>query len=162
MNVHHYHPETGEYLGVSAADPDPLDEGRWLIPAHATTIEPPSKSSVHCWPVFNGNEWAVVDDYRGITYWLPDGTEWKTKELGICPPDGALTEKPVPPEPTLEERIEAVNAARQVQYSARVSPLLEEALIKQAMGLPDESTALMNVAIAERLKIQEELPLPTE
>lgn len=42
MRIYHHHPETGEYLGESIAQPDPLEPGRWLIPAHATTDEPPA------------------------------------------------------------------------------------------------------------------------
>ncbi len=42
MNIHHYDQQTGEYLGQGVADADPLNVGGWLIPAHATTIEPPA------------------------------------------------------------------------------------------------------------------------
>jgi len=41
MNVFHYHPETGVYLGVSVADESPLEPGEFLIPANATHTQPP-------------------------------------------------------------------------------------------------------------------------
>jgi hypothetical protein len=41
MNIFHYHPETGVYLGQGQADESPLEPGVWLIPAHATSAEPP-------------------------------------------------------------------------------------------------------------------------
>ncbi len=41
MDIFHYHPETGVLLSPGKADPSPLESGVWLIPAHATDIEPP-------------------------------------------------------------------------------------------------------------------------
>lgn len=41
MDIYNYHPESGVLLGKSSADPDPLDAENQLIPAFATTIEPP-------------------------------------------------------------------------------------------------------------------------
>ena len=41
MNIFHYHPETGVYLGQGKADPSPLEPDVWLIPAQATTEKPP-------------------------------------------------------------------------------------------------------------------------
>ena len=40
MKIFHYHPETGALLGEGTADPSPLEPGEWLLPAHATAIEP--------------------------------------------------------------------------------------------------------------------------
>lgn len=42
MNIHHYHPESCEYLWSGIADESPLEPGVYAIPAHATTIAPPS------------------------------------------------------------------------------------------------------------------------
>ncbi len=42
MEIYHYHPETLELIGASTADPDPMNVGGWLIPAHATAEHPPA------------------------------------------------------------------------------------------------------------------------
>ena len=40
MKVYNYHPDTKVFRYEEDADPDPLIPGRWLIPAHSTTIRP--------------------------------------------------------------------------------------------------------------------------
>lgn len=40
MQIFHYYPETGEFLGQSTAMPDPLEEGSFLVPAYATDTPP--------------------------------------------------------------------------------------------------------------------------
>lgn len=58
--VYHYDESTGEYLGDGIARPDPMEPGRWLIPAWATTVEPPEpqEGRVRC---FDGTAWVYVD-----------------------------------------------------------------------------------------------------
>ncbi len=41
MKIYHYAEQSGELIGEGMADADPLDAGNWLIPAHATNVEPP-------------------------------------------------------------------------------------------------------------------------
>jgi len=41
MDIFHYHPDTGIYLGQDKADESPLEPGVWLVPAHATELKPP-------------------------------------------------------------------------------------------------------------------------
>jgi hypothetical protein len=81
MNIYHYHPETGLYLGQGVADPSPLEPGVWLIPAHATSTEPP----------------AVEDGEQ--TVWLDDA--WTVQPIPE-PPAEPEPAPPVQPEPEPE------------------------------------------------------------
>lgn len=54
--VHHYHPETGELLASSLAQPSPLSPGHWLTPASATQQEPVPSKPGHA-VVFRNGGW---------------------------------------------------------------------------------------------------------
>lgn len=43
MKIFHLDELTGELIGEGIADADPLEEGNWLIPAHATNVQPPDE-----------------------------------------------------------------------------------------------------------------------
>jgi hypothetical protein len=53
-----------------------------------------------------------------------------------------------------------VDANRRAAYTLRVRPFIEEAEIKKHMGELDEFERLMDLAVAEREKIQAEHPWP--
>lgn len=44
-DIYHYSQADGEYLGDGKARPDPMEPGRWLIPAWATDKAPPAPQS---------------------------------------------------------------------------------------------------------------------
>jgi hypothetical protein len=58
MNIFHYHPDTGIYLGQGKADESPLEPGVWLIPAHATEQGPPQLGEGEQ-AVWTGDGWDV-------------------------------------------------------------------------------------------------------
>lgn len=69
MQIYHYKPDTGEYLGESTAQRDPLEskvqqQDYYIIPAHATTIVPPDEEEGMV-RVFDGEAWSQVEDHRG-------------------------------------------------------------------------------------------------
>jgi len=60
MNIYHYHPDTQQLIAAGVADPNPLERGKWLVPAHATELEPPAAvegKTRH----FVGGEWVYQD-----------------------------------------------------------------------------------------------------
>lgn len=76
MRIFHFD-EQGAYLGEGIADADPMQQGAWLIPAQATTIEPPPALAAHR---------AVFDGFAWVQEPLPEPTP-----------------EPTPPEPTAAE-----------------------------------------------------------
>lgn len=59
MQIYHYHPVTGEFLGEGVADESPLEPGAYLVPAHATATAPPTSMAgkVRVWR----GEWVFED-----------------------------------------------------------------------------------------------------
>jgi hypothetical protein len=67
MKIYNYHSEYKYFINTSIADESPLEPGVFLIPAHATDIEPPTCESNQI-QIFNGSSWDIVDDKRGTYY----------------------------------------------------------------------------------------------
>ena len=90
--IYNYHPQTGELLGSGYADPDPLTENAWLMPAHSTQQTPPSTpdGTVAVWHV---GAWAVHADHRGETWWK-DGGAFVIDFLGNPADHGYSTDGP--------------------------------------------------------------------
>jgi len=92
MKIYHYHPEHKHYLGSSDADPSPLEPGVFLIPAHATEIEPPECSSCEI-PVFRETSWEVIENCCG-TYYSTVTKEQIQHQNPLTPPENATKEQP--------------------------------------------------------------------
>lgn len=61
MKIYHYHPITKELLRIGIADRSPLDEEEvYLIPANATSVEPPDNIEGKA-IVFDNGEWKHFD-----------------------------------------------------------------------------------------------------
>lgn len=103
MQIWNYDPATGELLGPSFADPNPVEAGEWLIPAHATTIDPGAPQAGRVYR-FSGEGWSSVPDCRGQTWWKADA-EFNNEPVRIDfigdPAEQGLTsfEPPAPPVP---------------------------------------------------------------
>ena len=95
-NIWHFDPITGECLSQSDAEPDPIEEGRFLLPAYATFNSPPEVAAGQV-AVMSDTGWTVKSDLRGAQYWLPDGSRHTIGEIGEDKPAGALDAAPVLP-----------------------------------------------------------------
>lgn len=59
MKIFNY-ADDGEFLGVSDAHPNPEEKGKWLIPARASTMSPPTHDmATHKAMYQGGNKWIV-------------------------------------------------------------------------------------------------------
>lgn len=61
MVVYSFDGVTGRFIAGEMADPDPMDPGRFLIPANSTTEIPPEPYGPF-WPYWKNGGWAWVDE----------------------------------------------------------------------------------------------------
>ena len=106
--VYHYSFETGEYLGTAPALPDPMEAGRFLLPAQATFTAPPQTNAGRV-AVFDPAKevWTTLEDRRGTVFWL-NGEQQTQEALGPLPQGASLTA----PQPTTAELWAQVRAKR--------------------------------------------------
>jgi len=84
--IHHYDPNTFEYIGTSVPDIDPLD-GTPMIPAFATLAALPTsipKNKVAIFDVAN-DLWSTTDDHRGTVYDTATGQSETWDKLASLP-----------------------------------------------------------------------------
>ncbi|MCU7647119.1 tail fiber assembly protein [Pseudomonas piscis] len=150
--VYQAHVFTGEYIGQSYADPDPMVPGNWLIPGMAFTEAPPIAekgfAAVH---IPGGKEiWSLLPDLRGTVYQTDTGQPVQWEKFGELPE--GLTSMPRPgPYHFWKEGEWKLDAAVQtegqkVQAFAKRDQLLGEAAIRisplqDAVDLGDATTA---------------------
>lgn len=98
MLIYNYHPDSGEFMGASEADPNPVQPGDFIIPANATTIQPPGDPSSGHAMAWDGKDWIEIEDHRGETWWTAAGESMTINKIGN-PVDYELQAEP-PPAPT--------------------------------------------------------------
>jgi hypothetical protein len=96
MKIYNYHPDHKYFYCESIADESPLEPGVFLIPAHATDIEPPTCESNEI-QIFNETSWDIIEDQRG-TYYSTQTQQIIENDNPLEAPENATKE--VPPEVT--------------------------------------------------------------
>lgn len=94
MKIYLYDPKTFEYLGKRDARQSPMDD-EWLVPAFATLLTPLPFGN-HEVAVFQDGYWIIIPDYRGSTWWKPDGSSYIITTIGITPDSTDLDHDPKP------------------------------------------------------------------
>lgn len=89
MQVHHYQPDTREFLCSTLAKLDPLatknaGQAVYLIPRNATDIAPPA-AGIKEKAVFSSGSWQLLPDHRGESQFDDEGQERLIEELGVVP-----------------------------------------------------------------------------
>lgn len=89
------HRGTGEFLGLSDADPSPLEPGEWLHPAFSYGIEAPRVEAGFAALINrDASGWVMVPDHRGATaYSTETGEPRQWQALGDLP-EGYTLQKP--------------------------------------------------------------------
>lgn len=79
--VYRYDGETKEFIGEYKPQPNPMREGEWLLPQFSTLKIAP-KNKENCAIVWNGDNWEVIEDHRGETWFDDDDNPIVIKNLG--------------------------------------------------------------------------------
>lgn len=96
--IYQANPQTGELVGPSYADRDPLEPEKWLIPALAFVEEPPKPKPGQAVMHLPDTEhvWSLVQDLRGTVYRKANGQAIEWTDLGALPDDLTVEACPGP------------------------------------------------------------------
>ena len=98
MIIYNYHPITRELLGktkLGDSDKNPLEVGKYIVPANATKVTPSVVAMENEALIFNGSGWSLVPDFRGVSGWLQTGEAVKIDNLGEVLPVDFIDYDPV-------------------------------------------------------------------
>ena len=112
----------GVYTHSEPAQPDHRSGGYLAPPDNATFDSIPAKPwPDNTWPRRVDDAWVLVPDYRGIRYWLPDGSEHRIELLGLTVPPEGLLERPVLLPEAKDAKLAEIERGRDAQATASVA-----------------------------------------
>lgn len=144
MKIYHHHHETYRYLGTTDAVSDPVVEDSYLVPRHATKIEPPVVENGYVAIFSKANQtWSVVEDIEGIWY---TPLKQKVNIAGFTTDTSELTRTP-PPSPSdfyylvdklwILDQVEQLASAKADKWKA----------IKKARAIDDNSNITWDTSV---------------
>lgn len=141
-------------LYVPSVEPIMTDvfDGHHLIPAGCKTTPPPSlaeRQAARSLSIAVDAAWELVPDWRGYTYYTPDGQRHDITEVGVEPPAGHSPTKPPPTPKQLAERRMAEIKAELAQIDADGARPAREIAIALAGGSTPPTAALTKVTTLE-------------
>ncbi len=129
MDIHYYHKETKLFTHSGSARANPKVEDGFLVPAFTTANAVPILTANQAAQFdVKADNWRVIPDYRGHTYWLADGSEHHIDDVDIVPPVGQLSAKP---DSYLLDELKAVNIT---VLSAACTVQIKAGLASSALG----------------------------
>jgi hypothetical protein len=138
--IYNYDPTTGVFLSQGEADQSPLESDVFLIPANATAIAPPSVTANQI-SVFQNGKWSVVSDFRGTTYWLPDGTSHVQTQVGDLPKGASFSAPP----PSLAQAQQAQLAIVGAACAAAITGGFQSSALGKAYTYPSTQNDQANL-----------------
>ena len=138
--IYCYDRETGLLVCTSQADPNPMQEGDWLLPAFATLKAPPEAPQGQVAVFSEDNTWALLPDHRG-TWYKADGQAVQIDDVQ-ADVQGMVRTAPPSPDHVLskgdwqisEQRVAARFAAyKTAQFSKKREE--REVMINRLMGI---------------------------
>lgn len=89
IKMYSYDPETKEFTGETIRQ-----IGVTSGPANSTELKAPASIGADEAAVFQDDDWVLIKDFRGSSYWTPEGEHVTITQLGVEIPENALFEKP--------------------------------------------------------------------
>lgn len=154
--IYNADPVTGEFIGTAHADPDPLNPGNWLLPAHSCLAAPPPAGPGVA-SVRQGDGWLVVPDHRGTVYSTETGEPLEFSNLGDLPYGLTATPRPSEAHRWSAEgwRLDPAIAAGLVATRRRVEILAALATIDAASARPLRAILVGSATDEDRARLTE-------
>ncbi len=124
--IYNYDRASGLLISEGVADPDPMQTGQWLIPAYATTDQPPAAGQNQV-AVFGGlTGWRLITDTRGA-WFNAQGAAIQINDLKVDTSALTRTAPPSPEHDLIDGQWQPSPAKVQARFQTAKDSLLSQA-----------------------------------